>query len=272
MALHTDGSISTLSDLRDQETGILDTAHAEGVDLTTKLRLAQEEIGVEVVAFLLEHGRGVCSEESLRRLSNVVITPALKQWHTFHTLELAYRDLYYNQYNDRYAEKWKEYGRLATAVAALLFDTGVGIASDPVGRAAAPALSWTPGGPEGAPSAGTYYVRVSWVTATGREGGASEAVALVTAEGSQLVVTPPAERMVSQPEGCATVGWNVFVGGGPEGTPGGPADETALQNDAPLAPDSTWAMPVTGLREGRRPSDGQSPDLYVKVSRTLRRG
>jgi hypothetical protein len=207
----------------------------------------------------------VCSEEALRRLSNVVITPALKQWHTFHTLELAYRDLYYNQYNDRYAEKWKEYGRLARAVAALLFETGVGIASDPVGRAAPPALSWTPG----TMSAGTYYVRVSWVTATGTEGGASEAVALVTAEGSQLVVTPPAE---SQPEGCATAGWNVFVGG-PEGGPGGtPAEETALQNDAPLAPDSTWTMPVTGLRAGRRPSDGQSPDLYVKVNRTFRRG
>jgi len=265
MALYTDGSISNLSNLRDQETGILDTAHAEGVDLTTKLRLAQEEIGVEVVAFLLEHGRDVCSEETLRRLSNVVITPALKQWHTFHTLELAYRDLYYNQYNDRYAEKWKEYGRLARAVAALLFETGVGIASDPVGRAAAPALSWTPG----TMAAGTYYVRVSWVRATGTEGGASEAVALVTAEGSQLVVTPPAESQpegcaTSQPEGCVTVGWNVFVGGA--------AEETALQNDAPLAPDSTWTMPVMGLRTGRGPSDGQSPDLYVKVSRTYRRG
>ena len=259
MALYTDGSISNLSDLRDQETGILDTAHAESVDLTTKLRLAQEEIGVEVVAFLLDHGAGVGSEESLRRLSNVVITPALKQWHTFHTLELIYRDLYYNQYNDRYAEKWKEYGRLARAVAVLLFDTGVGIASNPVGRAAPPELNWTPG----SLSAETYCVRVSWVTAAGTEGGASEAVALLTAEGSQLVVTPPA-----QPEGCATAGWNVYVGGGPESTP----DETALQNDEPLAPDSTWTMPGTGLRAGRGPSDGQSPDLYVKVSRTFRRG
>ncbi|MEK7753120.1 MAG: hypothetical protein AAB654_14445, partial [Acidobacteriota bacterium] len=79
-----------------------------------------------------------------------------------------------------------------------------------------------------------------------------------TAEGSQLVVTPPAA-----PDAQAA-GWNVFVGGS--------ADETALQNDAPLAPDSTWTMPETGLRAGRRPSDGQSPDLYVKVSRTFRRG
>ena len=263
MALYTDGSISNLSDLRDQETGILDTAHTEGVDLTTKLRLAQEEIGVEVVAFLLDHGAGVSSEESLRRLSNVVITPALKQWHTFHTLELTYRDLYYNQYNDRYSEKWKEYGRLARAVAALLFDTGVGIASNPVGRAAPPELNWTPG----SLSAGTYCVRVSWVTTAGTEGGASEAVALLTAEGSQLVVTPPAQPegcATSQPEGCATAGWNVYVGVS-EG-------ETALQNDEPLAPDSAWTMPATGLRAGRGPSDGQSPDLYVKVSRTFRRG
>lgn len=253
MALYSDGNISTLSDLRDQETGILDAAHAEGVDLTTKLRLAQEEIGVEVVAFLLEHGRGVSAEESLRRLSNVVVTPALKQWHTFHTLALAYRDLYYNQYNDRYAAKWKEYNRLARAAATLLFDTGVGISWDALERAGAPELGWT----AGAMASGTYYIRVSWVSATGTEGAASEAGALMTPEGSRLVVTPPA------PPAKAT-GWNVYAGT--------TAAEAALQNEAPLAPGSPWVMPETGLVAGRRPPEGQSPDAYVTINRTFRRG
>jgi hypothetical protein len=253
MALYTDGNISTLSDLRDQETGILDSAHAEGVDLTTKLRLAQEEIGIEVVAFLLENGRGVSAEESLRRLSNVVVTPALKQWHTMHTLALAYRDLYYNQYNDRYAAKWKEYYRLARAAAALLFETGVGISVDPVERAAAPELSWM----AGTMTAGTYYVRISWVSAAGAEGAASETAALVTPEGSQLAVAPPAA-----PANAA--GWNVYVGA--------TEAEIALQNNAPLAPDTAWVMPPMGLLAGRKPPDGQSPDTYVTLTRTFRRG
>ncbi len=253
MALYSDGYISSLSDLRDQETGILDAAHAEGVDLTTKLRLAQEEIGVEVVAFLLEHGRGVCSEESLRQLRQVVVMPALKQWHTFHSLELAYRDLYYNQYNDRYAEKWREYGRLARSAASLLFDTGVGIASDPLERATTPTLGWTPG----TMAAGTYYVRMSWVSASGMEGATSETAAVVTGEGSQLVVTP-------QGAPAKAVGWNVYVGA--------TADEVGLQNDTPLVPASSWTMPASGMRTGRKPSDGQSPDQYVTVMRTFRRG
>lgn len=253
MALYLDGNISTLSDLRDQETGILDAAYAEGVDLTTKLRLAQEEIGVEVVVFLLEHGLSVSAEESLRRLSNVVVTPALKQWHTFHTLALAYRDLYYNQYNDRYAAKWKEYNRLGRAAAALLFETGIGLSWDAVERAGAPELGWT----VGTMTSGTYYIRVSWVTATGIEGAASEAAALVTPEGSQLVVTPPAAP-------AKATGWNVYVGT--------TASEAALQNETPMASGSPWVMPAMGLLAGRKPPEGQSPDAYVTISRNFRRG
>lgn len=253
MALYSDGYISSLSDLRDQETGLLDATHAEGVDLTTKLRLAQEEIGIEVVAFLLEHGRGVSGDESLRQLRQVVVTPALKQWHTFHTLELAYRDLYFNQYNDRYAEKWKEYGRLAKGAASILFETGVGIANDPLARAATPTLGWT----SGTMAAGTYYVRMSWVNTSGVEGAASETAAVVTAEGSQLLVTP-------QGAPPTAAGWNVYVGTA--------ADEVGLQNDAPLAPAGSWTIPTTGLKAGRAPSDGQSPDQYVTVTRVVRRG
>jgi len=253
MALFSDGYISNLSDLRDQETGLLDTAHSEAVDLTTKLRLAQEEIGVEVVAFLLEHGRGVCGEESIRQLTHVAVTPALKHWHTFQTLALAYRDVYYNQYNDRYAAKWKEYSRLGRSSASLLFDSGVGVVLDPVERAAAPVLNWAPG----TMTAGTYYVRASWVSATGTEGTPSETAALVTEESTQLVVTPPAAP-------AKAAGWNVYAGV--------VAGETTLQNDSPLAPGSSWILPVTGLRTGRKPEEGQSPDVYVTISRTFRRG
>ena len=36
---------------------------------------------------------------------NVVVTPALKLWHTYRALEMVYGDAYNSQLNDRYAGK-----------------------------------------------------------------------------------------------------------------------------------------------------------------------
>ncbi len=253
MALFTDGNISTLSDLQDQETGILDVASSEGIGLTTKLRLAQEEIGIEVMAFLLEHGTSVCDEAAIRRLTHVVVTPALKHWHTFYSLALAYRDLYYNQYNDRYAEKWKEYQRLARTSASLLFETGVGMVYTPVERAKTPALSWA----TGTTAANTYYVRVSWVTSAGVEGAPSDTTTVVTEDNTQLMVTPPDAPSIA-------AGWNVYAGTA--------IDNVTKQNDTILTLGSAWTMPGTGLVTAVQAGDGQGPDVYVTLTRTFRRG
>ncbi len=48
MALFTDGTITTLEDLAAHESGILELAAGEGIDLAAKLRIAQEDIGVEL--------------------------------------------------------------------------------------------------------------------------------------------------------------------------------------------------------------------------------
>ena len=36
-------------------------------------------------------------------IEQVVVTPPLKLWHIFRTLEMVYRDAYNSQLNDRYA-------------------------------------------------------------------------------------------------------------------------------------------------------------------------
>ena len=44
MALFVDGPASTIDDLTDQDSGLLDVAETNGINVSTKLRLAQEEI------------------------------------------------------------------------------------------------------------------------------------------------------------------------------------------------------------------------------------
>jgi hypothetical protein len=50
MALFTDGTISTLEELRGYESGLYDVASIEGIDLSQKLVLAHQELGVELTA------------------------------------------------------------------------------------------------------------------------------------------------------------------------------------------------------------------------------
>ena len=56
MALFTDGPVSSIEDLKGQDTQLLDVASVEGIDVTRKLALAQEEIAVELAALLERTG------------------------------------------------------------------------------------------------------------------------------------------------------------------------------------------------------------------------
>ncbi len=110
MALFTDGPASTIEDLAAQDSQILDVASVEGIDLTRKLALAQEAAAMDLEAAL--GGRGSTSWQFGLRLAlprptleNIVVTPALRLWHTYRTLEMVYGDAYYSQLNDRYAKK-----------------------------------------------------------------------------------------------------------------------------------------------------------------------
>lgn len=266
MGLLTDGNPNDTEALRVYEAAILNVAQVESIDLNAKLYLATEEISQEVVNILLGHTPmnyaplnpiapfGVPANTRRRiGVSDVVVTAPIKRWHALHTLEVTYRDAYNNQLNDRYAAKWDEYRELAQGARTRTIQYGIGLVSQPIPRAGEPTFSVVAGL---IPST-IYYVRVSWVSATGQEGAPSEVTTYQTADGSLLVVTAGSAPAVA-------TGWNVYLGL--------TAQALALQNSAPLAIGQPFTLAATGLSAGRAPGEGQSPDVYVTGGWTLNRG
>jgi hypothetical protein len=243
MALFTDGPASTIEDLAAQDSQLLSVANSEGIDLTVKLGLAQEAIGLELEE-LLRRGSGF-------RLSHVVVTPAVRLWHTYRTLESVYRDAYHSQLNDRYAAKRDQFRELSKWAYNRVIQAGVGIAPTPVRKA--PGLNLQP--VAGALPDGTYYVSMAWVNAAGEEGASSAPAAIETVGGAFAAYPPvaPAEA----------AGWNVYAGTAPECM--------TRQNGPRLASGETWvAQSVTAA--GARPGDGQNPSVSQAIPRVLQRG
>lgn len=254
MALFTDGTISTTEDLRAYENAIFDLASTEGIDLSIKLVLAQQEMEVELTDFLLqETGQDSLALTARPDLGRVVVTRPVKQWHIFHTLSLAYRDAYGSHFNDRYLGKWKEYARLTRWASTKSFDTGIGMVYEPIPKAPPPTLSAVPGDL----AAATYWVSVAWTNAAKEEGCPSDPAVLVLANGSSLVV-----EAGDPPEIAA--GWNVYAGCA--------TGDMLRQNEAPLAGGAAWQTPAGGLQPGAKPGEGQTPDYFVTVRRILQRG
>lgn len=240
MALFTDGFISSIEELLGYESAILDVARGEGIDLTKKLKLAEEELAVDLQAFLARQGDS-------RGLEQIVVTGPLHKWHTFRALSVTYRDAYNRQLNDRYEGKWREYDKLAAWAAGALFDAGVGMVSEPVPRAGQPELS-TVGGPI---AAATYFVSVTWIGRTGDEGAPSELAAITAPEGALLAV-----KAVDPPAGA--LGWNVYASYTGSGL--------SLQNDSPVRPYEMWIEPTSGARKGKPVGRGQEPEAYLRQS------
>src|SRR4051794_23807345 len=151
MALFTDGAITSIEELSGYDTQLLTVATVEGIDVSRKLLLAQEELSVEVTGLL---GR----QSVAPALEQVVVTTAVKLWHAYRTLEMVYRDAYHSQLNDRYAGKRDEYRTLAQWAYRQVLQGGLGVAADPVARATPPQV--IPAG--GNLGDGTYYVSVAW--------------------------------------------------------------------------------------------------------------
>jgi len=250
MALFTDGAIAALEDLVGHESGILELASSEGIDLSAKLTLAQEQVGAELVSSSLRLARNGSNGLSL---GNVAVTAPLKLWHIFRTLELIYREASGSQLNDRYRRKWQQYERLSNWASETLFHIGVGIVWDPVPAAETPELSYV-AGPQ---DAATYFVRTSWINPKGEEGSPGKLSTLATPSGSLLVV---------RPGGAAgnAAAWNVYAGTTVEGV--------SLQNLTPLALGETWVEDVAGLAAGRLPGLGQEPNCLRGLPRVLQRG
>ncbi|MEO7142217.1 MAG: hypothetical protein ABI165_01800 [Bryobacteraceae bacterium] len=255
MALFTDGNLNTIDNLRVYETGIVNVAVVEGIDLNSKLTLATDETGAEILAFLLrEWPRDPLS--AARRiigLGGVVVTPPLVRWHVLVTLALVYSDAHNNQLNDRYLGKWQAYKQMANAAGLRYFQDGIGLAVKPVPAAAAPSLSSAAGTLAGQ----TYFASVTWSSSVAEEGSPSVPLSFDTGIDGLLVVVPPAAPPVA-------TGWNVYAGV----TAGG----MTRQNSSPLALNSSWIMPATGLVNGVPVTTGQPPDIYLADQHRIPRG
>jgi hypothetical protein len=256
MALLTDGNPNDLLSLKTYETGILDVAFTEAINLDIKLTLATEEISEVVLEILLDHTRAVDPESNIRRMigvSDVVVTAPMKRWQALHTLEIVYRDAFNNQLNDRYGVKMAEYQLLSRNAKDHTVSLGIGLALNPVPKAGQPAASTTPG----AAVDTTYYIKVSWVSAMGQEGAPSDVTAYESPAGSALVV-----QAVNPPSVAA--GFNVYLGLTPKAL--------ALQTPTPVPVGGSFTVPDSGLVAGAAPGNGQTPDVYIVGGPTLRRG
>lgn len=254
--LLTDGSPNNDRSLQVYESTVLQVSNTEMIPLCDKLRLALEEISEDVLDALLDHGSPADPHATTRRMigvSDVVVTPQMRRWHALHTLEVFYRDAFNNQLNSRYEAKFNEYRELSQEARFRTYDFGIGIALTPIPRAQQPTFSYIAGLiPET-----TYYVQVSWVSASGQEGDPSELTTYDSPAGSLPVTTP-----VNPP--AVASGFNVYMGLA--------ADTVTLQTAAPVAVGGSFTLPGTGLVTGRMPGYGQTPDVYVTGGALLKRG
>jgi len=244
MALLVDGDLNRVEELRGEDSGVLEVANGEGIDLRGKLRLAEKELRMEVERFLKWQGAGM--------LAQAWVSEAMTQWHVLRTLETVYRDAYFSQLNDRYEKRWRHYEKLAEEWRAMTFALGIGLVARPVRRPAEVVGTTT----DGLTEAATYWFTATYVNSLGEESAPS---------GLQVVSTPLPHTLTIEarfpPEGVA--GWNVYVGTSEE--------RQGRQNAAPLGPGEVFVLPETGLISGPVAGTGQGPASLVVLSQ-MRRG
>jgi hypothetical protein len=244
MALFTDGPIASIEDLHGYDTQLIDVATSEGIDVTRKLAQAHDEISIELSELLHGVSISVC-------IANVVVTPPLRQWHIFRSLEMVYRDAFNSQLNDRYAGKRDEYRELVRWAHERVLQSGLGIATNPISQAPPPVLQPT----AGALASGMYYVAISWANAGNEEGAVSEPVTIAIAGSSFLVQHGAAPANAT--------GWHVYVG----------TDPTTLlrQNTSVVELGETWSQPDV-IANGKRSGSGQVPAFVLGLPRMILRG
>ena len=257
MALFTDAPPSSIDDLVAQDTQLLSVLQVEGIDVTQKLALAWDELGLELSTMLNTFGaeNRLFWQPPRTNLNTVVVTPSLKLWHTFRSLEMVYEDACNNQLNNRYAGKRTFFHQRAVWAWQKLAAIGVGMTATPVAKAAIPSVSAVP--VMGAPLAdGMYYVTSAWVNQSGEEGAAADAASVSTVTGSFEVQPGPAPQNAT--------GWNIYAGTDPNGM--------TMQNGAVLAAGQTWVQPVPLAVGGRGPGSGQAPSYLKVVPPVIQRG
>ncbi len=256
MALFTDGPASTIDRLTEHDSSLLELAATESINLTTKLVLAYEEIGLEISS-LFQRAQSPYSlllTATPLDLAHLVVTPAVKMWHTYHALTMVYRDAYYNQFNERYKGKWTEYQSLSLWAKNKVMETGFGLVLDPVPLPDQPLLSLA----VAAENSGTFYFSVTYLNAATEEGAPSSIACFSTLDGTGVNVSP-----VNLPANICS--WNLYAGTTPSAL--------FLQNTSPIDPNEQWTYyPSSAQISGKLPGSGQSPNLIKTLPRILQRG
>jgi|SRR5579872_3506471 len=255
MALFTDGPIHASGELQAYDTNVLTVASTEGIDLTSKIRLAQDEIATELLLTLRRNATNDPRRHIRTRigLGDIVVTAPLKRWHAYKTLELVYRDAYNNQLNDRYQGKRTEYKQLSRNAAETLFEAGVGMVHHPVPKAGPPVVTSVTANVSGM----QYYVRISWINTLGQEGAVSDLAQITTDNGSSVTI--------GSPNTPTEIGyWNVYAGTDPH--------LPCRQNNTPLPAGATWTPLPAGLTAGPTPGEGQAPEWWFIERHILQRG
>lgn len=251
MALFTDGIICDQEVLREYESSILEVARTEELELTPKLRLAQREIGFELITFLRRHGSEFLD---LRRgLTNLAVTEPLRHWHAVHSLAAVYRDAYFRHLSDRFREKWQQYSLLAREAKHNCFSIGLGIVLDPVAKPDAPVWELVQGGslPKRKFLAAAAVVRGGCLSA------ASEPVTVEADAGTMARLRLAADSDAD--------GWVPYAGTG--------MDTLLRQAAVALPVAEVWQEEASGIATvGEGPSGGQFPDLFVRAKNTTDRG
>lgn len=254
--LFTDGNPARAEDLRIFESNIYEVASVEGIDLEAKLEAAAEEIGDQIMAYLLQPGSGDPQASNRRSigLANLVVTPALRRWHALHTLAMTFRDAFHNQANERYRESWRHYVTSGSEARAVLFGIGLGFVTNPLARPAKPVVE----SGTGTWPAGVYLIRIAWVNAQGQVSAPSEPVA--------LELTAPGAPVVARPEHAPAdaVGWHVYAGE--------MGSDLRQQNIDTIGLASSWIASSGQPLAGEFPVSGQFADIYITASRMTPRG
>ncbi len=255
MALFSDGPPSTVDDLTQQDSYLLAVAGTEGINVTTKLQLAYTEVQIELTAIFGREASiyaPVLGEAPLDT-NHLSITPALMVWHTFKSLELVYRDAYFNQLNDRYKAKWVEFQDLSSWARGRFIDTGAGLVIDPLPQPGAPVTAFEPSSQAG----GTTYIVLTFLNAESEESTPSVMTEIAVPDANVLSVGAP-----TWPTNAT--GWNLY---------GGPSPATmTLQNATPMTLGLTWHFVLPGSTTGALPGEGQSANVTRDLPRRIMRG
>ncbi len=259
MALFTDSDLLTLDDLLQFESGLVQVSSTHGIDITTKIKLATDEIGDKLLLFLLRAGQSDNQWSSRAKVSlhNVFITTAIHKWLCCNSLYRIFSEAYNVQLNTRFQGKMNEYQKQADAASEIVFASGIGIVSEPLDRPGLPTLTWT-GGSMTAPA---IFCQVTWTDSTGQESALSPVNGLVL-NGFSRVTVAMTEQGAAIPQ--AAQGWNIYISERQAGL--------SKQNQSPIAVGQVWAMPESGVISGSLFPGSQNPNYSVSSSRRWQRG